>query len=715
MKKSSNYRVVYVKPNSFGRALASLFGFLVVSVVAGALVASTTLPAIWLMNKTSDEVTSVLDGFPDELEINDLMEKSNIYAMDSAGKPVLLASFFEQDREKVASDAVSQYIKDATVAAEDPRFYEHGGIDIRGVFRAFVSNSVGNDVQGGSSITQQFVKNTLVQEAEALTDSEARDDAYDEATETTLNRKIREMKLAIELEKKYTKDEILMGYLNIVGFGDRIYGIEAASNYYYGVSAKDVTLSQAATLMAIVNRPNAFRIDQPDNVDNGAANGYQETLDRRDYVLSSMLEHGKITQEEYDVAYAEPITPVITQPSTGCQTAGGAAYFCDYVTKVILNDPIFGKTAEERSDLLKRGGLQIYTTLDLDLQAATENSINQWVPKTVAEADFGATSVSIEPGTGRILAMGQNKDYTNDPAVAATGGNYTSINYNTDEVHGGSTGFQTGSTYKLFTLIEWLKTGHSVYDRVSGHGTYTHFTNTCEGDWYGRQTFKNDDGSYSSYGSALRATVNSLNTGFLSMAEQMDLCAIRNDAISMGVYRADGETLQSNPTSVIGTNEIAPLQMASGYATVAAGGVACNPIAISKIINGEGEELPIPESTCTRVFEEGVAGAAAEALQATYDYGTASPANIGDGIPIIGKTGTTDDSLHTWMIGSSTRVTTVVWTGNVVGFVNLRTFYLPSGQQASQVRYRIWEGVMAVADSKYGGAEFPAGAENLVN
>jgi membrane peptidoglycan carboxypeptidase len=711
-KKITPPSFVEHKSRSFGGVLGALAGIIGLSVLAGSLVATSIVPILAVGSTSTTNVIGVFEDLPSELELGELMEKTNIFAKDAAGNDYLLASFFDQNREEVAWDVISTYVKDATVAAEDPRFYEHGGIDIKGTGRALVSNVFGNSLQGGSSITQQYVKNVLVQEAEAITDATAREAAYEEATETSFNRKLKEMKYAISLEKKYTKDEILLGYLNIVGFGGQIYGIEAASKYYFNTTAANLTINQAATLIAIVNNPNTLRVDQPDNVDNGVANGYALTKGRRDYVLSSMLEHKKITREEYTSAKESPIEPTITNTVTGCDNAGGAGYFCDYVTWVVKNDSTFGETEADRLATLRQGGLQIYTTLDMELQKASEDAINASVPKSMANVNIGSTAVSVQPGTGKILAMAQNKDFSSNPDVLAQGSNWTSVNYNTNKNYGGSSGFQPGSTYKVFTLLEWLNTGHRLSETVSGTKNYSRFTNSCEGDWSGSLVMNNDAGGSAGPITPLASTIGSVNTGFMSMAQKLDLCGIRDMASAFGVSRADGDTLQSNPNSVIGTNEVSGLSMATAFAGIANGGVVCTPIAIDRITDKLGNPLPTPTSTCNQAVEPGVAGAAAYALQQVMTKGTGSTSNINDGVPKLGKTGTTDNAVHTWMTGSTTSVATAVWVGNVSGKASMRSTYI-GGVQAATIRHKIWPRIMSVADNKYGGSAFSAPDSSL--
>ncbi|BDZ47070.1 transglycosylase domain-containing protein [Naasia aerilata] len=268
------------------------------------------------------DTINVFEELPSYLEIGDLAQRTNIYGVNGDGSPALLASFYDQNRVEVPWEKVSGYAKDALVAGEDPRYYEHGGIDLQGTLRAVVNNALGKSVQGGSSITQQYVKNVNIQNyIRDATTQEQIDKAFAKATKVSEARKLREMRYAIELEKKYTKDQILLGYLNIVAFGGRVYGVEAAANYYFGTTAEALTLPQAASLMAIVNNPEKFRLDYPDSSTNGTANGYADNKDRRDYILGKMLKERMITQQEHDDAVLAPVEPHITSPQTNCASA----------------------------------------------------------------------------------------------------------------------------------------------------------------------------------------------------------------------------------------------------------------------------------------------------------------------------------------------------------------------------------------------------------
>lgn len=693
-------KFVEPKKNTFATFFTALLGILFTIVM---LVTLITVPIMAGAFFAQDVWNNKL---PLEIKIGENMTKTNIYATNSKGENILLGSFFEQDREPVTSSDIPQVVKDAIVSAEDKNFYEHSGVDFHALIRAARANYDSQTVtQGGSSLNQQYIKNVLIQEAENLPNKADREKAITAATAGTIERKVKEARMALYLDRRYSKDDILTGYLNIVSFGGRVYGIKAASEYYYGVEPSKLTLNQAATLMAIVNEPDSLRIDDPTNQENGSENGYALTKKRRDYVLGRMLEDKKITEEQYQNAVAENITPKITEPSTGCETAGGAAYFCDYVTRVILNNDIYGKTYEERENLLKRGGLQIYTTLNLDMQAAAESAMNE-LPKTSATLEIGGAVSSIETHTGKILAMAQNKIYSNDSELASQDHSYTSINYNANYEYGGSNGFQTGSTFKLFTLLEWFTQGNHIYDNITNDGRITQAKDTCDptGQWNGDYKFHNASGATYSSGTVYSGTAQSLNTAFIGMAGKLDLCNIVKQANKLGVSRADGKEMFHDPSMVIGTNEIAPMAMANAYGTVANGGTHCNPIAIESITDKNGAKLEVPQADCKKVLNTGITAPVDYILKDIASYGMASQGNPQDGTPMIGKTGTTDYSVDSWLAMSSTNVATVVWMGNTIGKVSLTDM---REVDPTQIRFHIVKNTMKVADAIYGGNEFP--------
>jgi membrane peptidoglycan carboxypeptidase len=377
----------------------------------------------------------------------------------------------------------------------------------------------------------------------------------------------------------------------------------------------------------------------------------------------------------------------------------------------LQTDPTFGADEETRLLNFRRGGYDVYTSLDLDLQGAAVRTMNENVPKISDAGDVGAVISSVQVGTGRVLAMTQNKKYSQDPAVLKSGADFTAINYNTDRAAGGSSGFQPGSTYKVFTLAQWLSEGHSLNERVDSARTshWGAFQDSCRGTqrypgWNPRNDSSGHDGT--DY-SALESTINSYNTGFLGMAKELDLCEIRKTAEAFDVHRADGDRLRQGASSVLGTNEIAPLTMAVAFAGIANDGVTCTPVVIDRNVNADGTELPVPQSECSTSVEPAVAGAMAYALQRVMTEGTARSSyyQTSPRVPMIGKTGTTDGAADTWMSGASTEVATVTGVVSVTGSLDQRSMYFDSGYAAT-ARHRMWPDVMSVANAKYGGDDF---------
>ncbi|HEU5222506.1 MAG TPA: transglycosylase domain-containing protein [Candidatus Lumbricidophila sp.] len=724
----------------------ALLGLVGGSALIGVLVTAAVTPALAIAGITANNTITLFENLPSYLSIGALSQKSDIYATQPDGSIAHLASFFDDNRIEVGWDQINQTTKDAAVAAEDIRFYAHGGVDLQGTVRAMLSNVLGNDIQGASSITQQYVKNVLiangVREAKTLEEQQA---AYDEATKTDPTRKLKEMRYAIALEKKESKDNILLGYLNISLFGGVVYGIEAAAQYYYNKHATDLSIAEAASLVAIVQNPELRRLDRPDDPDNGAkteiagkAVPYAKNKERRDYIIKAMYNAGKITAAQRDEALDTVITPTITKPSTGCQTAGGSAYFCDYVTKVIQKEYDDPKTTDidEGDRMLRQGGLKIYTTLDLTLQSAAETAMAA-VPQTDPRFDIGGVSVGVEPGTGRILFMTQNKKYSQDPDVLKDP-SYSAINLATDYAYGGSNGFQPASTFKIFTLAEWLKEGHSLREYFDGRRRdFTTFPGLCSGGTWNGHYNPNNDNPGDSANNAVDATKYSVNSAFMAMASKLQLCGIKNTAQSFLVKRADGlelgqqfafnddGTIKHNadgtpmvnpnaefqPAAVLGTEEVSPLSMAVAVAGVANNGKTCSAIAIDKIIGPDGATVDVPKSNCVQSVTPEIAHAMQYAMKATFNGGTTGPANPGTGIQHIGKTGTNSNAEDVWMDGASTKLAMVVWNGNITGGAertSLRSVKVPGTYtRYADLRYDLWSSVMKVSDHTRGGDAFP--------
>lgn len=695
-------------------ALGGLLGALAMSVIAGVLIAAAITPAVALTGVTASNAVSLFENLPNHIDPGKQAQPSTIYAMVD-GKRSEIASFYTQNRVEKGWEDISQFAKDAAVAVEDPSFYTHGGVNVFSAARAAVENVVKGDGPGASTITMQYVRNVLVQEAEAILDEEEHEIAFNEATEVTTERKLKEMRLAVSLEKKFTKDEILLGYLNIALFGGNIYGIESASQYYYGKSAKDISLAEAASLIAIVNAPNAYRIDIEENI------GANEV--RRDYILDRMLLHGKITEEQHAEAVATPVEPNITPKFSGCSTVTnlGLGHFCNYVKLTIENDPSFGNDPAERMFNLSRGGYHIETTIDLGLQAAAYDAFQEKIPAQYAGFDAGGAAVTTEVGTGRVLQMNQNRQFSEDPAALAENPDLTSVNYSTEYEYGSSVGFQIGSTIKPYNLANWLKQGRSLNEQVRGNEyqvPYNSIKANCfpGGVYQSYDSFKVSNHNGYQYGNrtVLYATAYSVNASYINMTQKTDLCDIMDTAEDMGLQlakpREDGSrSLDRVPAaSYAGTDYIAPITMAASYAGFSGGGVVCTPTPIDKIFDSEGNEVPFTQNECKQAIDPDVAAGVAYALEYTVNRGIATHARSVHGIPHFAKTGTTNDYWDHWTVGGSTEVSTAVWTGNVKGFVSTEASGLPYHGDD------VFGMIVNAADTIYGGKAFDKPNQNAL-
>ncbi|WP_254908874.1 transglycosylase domain-containing protein [Leucobacter sp. 7(1)] len=723
-RTSSAYeRVRSVKPRSAGGALGGILGAVAMSAIAGVLVTAAVTPVVALSGTAANSAIEIFDSLPNHLEPGRLAEPSTLWATAPDTTVYKLAEFYDQDREMVGWDEISQFVKDAAVAEEDPRFYTHGGVDMLATARAVLQNAAGKDLSGASTITMQYVRNVLIQEAYAIPDKEARDAAYKDAMRQDLDRKLKEMKLAISIEKKYPKDEILLGYLNIALFGRTIYGIESAAQYYYSTSAKDLSLAQAASIVAIVNNPSIYQIDVPENI--------PANEERRNKILGSMLGHGKITQAQYDEAKATPVEPVIKPRVAGCVVAEqnfGVGHFCDYVQRYIKLDPNFGETPAEREFNFSRGGYQIYTTIDLDMQAAGNEATRNNVPAVMDGIDVGSASSSVQVGTGRVLTMVQNRPFSNVPEVLESDPRFSAINYNTDYEYGGSGGFQVGSTFKAVTLANWIQDGFSVRDIVNVNSRTVQENSiraSCMTDGvygFGSFPFTNDNEGTRGNQTVLTAIAKSVNGGLVSMQQKMDLCATFETAKKLGIHRASDQTNEDLPTygtrelSMVpsnvygGIDEIAPITMAAAYGAFAGDGTVCTPVPIDQIVGPDGEQVPFTGSTCTQALTPEVAAGVAYSLEYTVNNGLAGHARSAYGTPHLAKTGTTDFVRDNWTVGASSTVATATWVGNA-GPVQLwdGTWDRVSTQGFGGLMYadqQIWPAIMNTADGKYGGEAF---------
>ncbi|KUN09878.1 penicillin-binding protein [Streptomyces yokosukanensis] len=619
--------------------------FLGVSVLAGAVMAGIALPAAGALGLAAKGSVKGFDEIPANLKSPQLSQRTTI--LDNQGQQI--ASVYSRDRTVVDLKDISPYIQKAIVAIEDARFYQHGAIDLKGVLRALNKNAQeGGVAQGASTLTQQLVKNYFIEEAGDDPTKVA------EATQQTLGRKIKELKYAIQIEEKLGKKKILENYLNITFFGEQAYGVEAAAQRYFSKHAKDLNLQESALLAGIVQSPSRY----------DPVNDEAEATKRRNTVLQRMAEVGDISQKDADEAKRTPLGLHPSQPKNGCITAvKGAGFFCDYVRDVVLNDPVFGKSKETRAKLWNQGGLTIRTTLDPQAQ----NSVQASVKDHVYQSDPVATAATIvEPGTGKILAMGQSRPY-------GFGKNETQINLSANSDMGGGAGYQGGSTFKPIVAAAAIEGGKPPTQEYPSpyQMTYPSPVQACGG-----KAWRNDPGNpakltneneseHGPYGMK-EATAKSVNTYYVQLISDIGICPVTRMAKKMGVERADGRVMDQAPSIALGTQEVSPLTMANAYATFASRGMYCTPVAIESItqkIGSEEKPLPVPKSTCTRAMSQKTADTVSTLLKGVVEDGTGQEAGLGDR-PSAGKTGTTDERYAAWFVGYTPNMAGAVWVGD---------------------------------------------------
>jgi membrane peptidoglycan carboxypeptidase len=648
-------------------ALAKLLGFVLVSCLCGVLVASFLVPGAALAGTSVSRSISYFNSLPTELAVPAPSQTTRMLTAD--GK--LIATFYSENRVRVPLKQMSPFIRKAVVAIEDSRFYEHGGVDTQGVLRALTSNLTRGDRQGASTLTQQYVTNIV---NESLI-SEGREDQVVLSGQKTMGDKLREMRLAMALEKKFTKDQILEGYLNIVFFNRSAYGIEAAAQYFYSVPASKLTLPQSALLAGLVNSPSFYDpVTNPKN-----------SLKRRNQVLGEMLKQKMITKKQHDAAVASGVGLKVRPSRQGCAAASMAPYFCDYVTHLFLNNPAYGADTEAREKRLFRGGLTITTTLDSRLQAKAQAQVNATAGANPDK--WGASLVTVQPGTGRVLAMAQNTVYLPQPGKFDT-----QLNFNVDakDANGndlnGAGGFQPGSTMKPFTFAEWLhqgKTMSTVLDASKreyplgfrwrdscGKVAGGYSTKQRKAGLEAADDLQNASEGYYRKMPADYGLYNSINTATFAEAAQLDFCGIQNMVNAVGLRSGlDGTPVNMHQLgNLLGGTEVAPLTMANALATFAADGRYCVPVALAGVADMAGKKLPTAAQECSDTVEKNVVRGVNKALQDMLNKGSGIYINpkVQKSVPVAAKTGTNNSNGATWVLGYTTGLATASFFGDAL-------------------------------------------------
>ena len=661
--------------------VTSLLGvFLAVAMLMGVIGAGLAAPVIGAAGLAAREGVGMFERLPGDLEQNPLAQQSKILTADGR----VLATPSQQNRIIVDSEDISQHMKDAQVAIEDERFFQHGGLDLESLARAVVSNATSETTQGGSTLTQQYIKMALEQEAVKEQDTEALQQLRARSGMEGYIRKLRELKYAVTLEERLTKDDILVGYLNLAFYGDHVYGVEAAARHYFNVKAKDLSIAQAATLAGIVRAPSTT---------NPVAS-IELATGRRNTVLDKMYQQDMITEKEWKKARSSKIELDLTDSQRNCINSSNP-YFCDYVTTWLLRQPALGATYDERLEKLTAGGLTITTTLQSDLSRDLRKILRDTTPKN--KYNLASAATIIEPGTGKVLAFNQSSKYSYDESGDKI--RKTSVNWNVDSAYGGPGGFELGSVAKAYTVVTALEKGVPVEAEIDlpkteladSEGTWVNNPDNPQpavGETHPVAVFRKDDfqkgctigEDYWTVRNAAdenhvpeislrKATALSINTAFATLASQVGTCDIIETMTRMGMHDSTGEQFSPFPPAIVlGSDYASPMTVASSYATFSSGGIYCPPLPVTKIVDSNGKEIPLDLPECERVIDKEVALGAVELLKGVVSpEGSGWQALLEGDRPAGGKTGTNNNSSHTWFAGFTKQLSIAVFIGVPTG------------------------------------------------
>ncbi|MFG1880349.1 transglycosylase domain-containing protein [Micromonospora sp. NPDC049102] len=623
--------------------LDKLLTVVIAGVLAGLVLAGAALPAALVFGIGFSALSTPYSELPNTLRTPPTAQRSNLYANDGT---TLITSFYQEDRVDVPLREVAPVMRQAIVAAEDVRFYQHSGVDLRGVVRAFTVNKRdGKTRQGASTLTMQYVRNVLGSDPR-LTERQRQ-----AATEITTARKLQEMRYALALERELSKEDILTRYLNIAYFGAGAYGIAAASKRYFSVSPAELTLPQAALLAGLVRSPDS---DDPINGDADSA------LRRRTYVLERLVETGQVPADAAAAALAEPLQLQPSETPNDCTGVPDGhndwGFFCDWFTRWWSSQSAFGSSADERQRTLRRGGFSIVSSLDPAVQRTTTEQVLRIYRQTEARA---VPTAVVQPGTGRVLAMSVNRTYSVKDNPVGQKNHPNTVN---QLVAGGGAigGYQGGSTFKLFALLAALESGLPLStDFTAPTQLLTRFPVTgpgsCDGRWCPSNASPSSmDGPRTMW----TAFGRSVNTYFAWLTERVGADRVVEMAERLGiVLRADSDERLARYGAkdwgpfTLGVAATTPLDLATAYATVAAEGTWCAPLPVVSISDSAGRPVDAAKPDCRQVLDTDVARAAADAARCPVGdqsmYGRCDGATAPDlrsrlGRPVAGKTGSSE-------------------------------------------------------------------------
>lgn len=565
------------------------------------LIIAAIIALVILLGAGCGFIGATISNLPDVQQTGTPAASSQVF--DIKGR-LITTIHAEENRLPVSLDQVPENLQHAFLAAEDIRFYDHHGIDPRGIMRAVFANITHNGIaQGGSTITQQLARNAFLTQ------------------NRTLERKFQEAILALQIEREYTKPEILEMYMNQIYFGEGAYGIQTAANIYFGKTVSELDLAQCALLAGLPQSPNYY----------SPFSNLEAAKTRQATVLNQMAKYGFISQEDADAAKAEDLG--LRSPESLKQVRGSrASYFISYIEQVISD--------KYDVEALYKEGLKIYTTLDLDMQEAAERSLEANLPDFYTDANGlrqpqGAI-VAIDPHNGHILAMvgGRGTDHFNRATQAVR---------------------QPGSAFKPFVYIGAVEKGMTP-------GTIVDDSPITIAGW----SPQNYSRTFSGKMTLRQALINSVNVPAVKVAQEVGMHNILANAENMGISTLvfKGGNNDDNLAAALGglTQGVIPLDMASAYGVLANGGVHVEPQAIIRIVDRNGNVLEENTAKGTQVISQKTAYIVTNMLESAVLHGTGGNAYIGR--PMAGKTGTTDDTKDAWFVGYTPDVATAVWIGD---------------------------------------------------
>ncbi|QGF22844.1 transglycosylase domain-containing protein [Raineyella fluvialis] len=602
------------------------------SVLMGVLAAGFVMPGVGVASATLKAAAAGLQDLPTNLETPPQAERSTLLMSDGTR----LATFYDENRVYVPLSEIAPVMQHAQIDIEDNRFYQHGAVDVKGTIRAFLRNSSGGSTQGGSSITQQYVKRVQIETALA----NGNEQGVQQAQEKSYGRKVQEMRYAIALEKRLSKDQILERYLNIAYYGDGAYGVEAAARHFFNKSAKELNLGEAAMLAGLVQSPDAYnpRLHP------------EAATQRRNVVLDRMAQLDPTLQDQVNKAKATTFDPSKVNPTRNGCASSTYPFVCEYAVHQLLQSPALGTTVQDRERMLNRGGLTIKLTIDPRVQESAQQAVSD----VVSDKDPAlGTMVMVKPGTGEIQAMAQSRP------SEGNGDGETFYNYNATKAMGGAEGYQAGSTFKIFTLAAAMEKGiptSQTYPADSPMSFQGTTFQSCNGPFVLREPWTVANSTRSAPSMDLQtATDWSVNTFYVQLIRDAGVCNATRMAQKVGVQLASGgdivKDFNRTPSFVLGVAEVAPVSMAEAMATFASGGIHCDSIIIGSMTTVDGKPLATPTANCQRTIDADVASSVNNILKGVSANGTGRPAHVDGYDDQAGKTGTTDSNQAVWFVG----------------------------------------------------------------